>query len=120
MTSFGECLSELFTRTQLAFPYDPDLREKLLWDVILALRGPDDCPKLKPLTAARIRGILGMEKGLGPTVRSLPLRDNEVTRRDLLLFRHSEHYREHFGRAMRGLHMLGYTVPFYERYPGRL
>ena len=120
MTTFGECLSELFTRTQLAFPYDPEIREKLLWDVILALRGPDDCPELKPFTAARIRGILGMDKGLGPMVRSLPLRDIEVQRRDWLLSTHSEHYEEHFERAMRGLHLLGYVVPFYERYVGRL
>lgn len=119
MTSFSECLTDLFMRVQIAYP-DVDMREKALWDIIIALRGPDDCPRLKPFTAARIRGILGMDEGLGPQVRSLPLRDNEIVRRDIMLFSHSEHYKEHFERAMRALYLIGYNVPFFERYLGRL
>lgn len=118
--NFSECIQELLNRTKQAFPYEEDLQEKILWDVLAALRAPDDHPRLKKYTTARIRGIIGMDKGLGVEVRTTPLRDQEVQVRDIMMETTSKHYKEHFLCAMEGLYILGYPVPFFERTADRL
>ncbi|MHA1881559.1 MAG: hypothetical protein ACTSUO_00745 [Candidatus Thorarchaeota archaeon] len=101
-------------------------RQQALWDVMTALRGPDEDLKIqledghfytsddvKHLTTARIRAILGMEDDgrLGLEVRPVPLTDDEIVLRNELLKKCSQHFGAHFRNAMRTLYELGYPIP---------
>jgi hypothetical protein len=96
-----------------------DRSEMLLWDIISALRGPDDrictsrADDIKIYTTARIRGILGIEgDDQGLTIRNLPLSDAEIKVRNEFLDEASlAHFASHFKRAMNALKAFQFDVP---------
>ena len=89
-----------------------------LWDILTALRGPDVTPllteveqlRLKKLTTARIRRIVGLFLQYAMTT-TVPLTEKECTERDLLLIKAPEHFRSHYFDAVRAIKMVyGYDL----------
>ena len=101
-----------------------------LWNILTALRGPDfgtnsENQRLKELTTARIRGILGIVEDRF-YVKSDSLTPDEIEERDDLLERsvrsplfdgpyQNTHFFSHFVLAMLALKNLGYDVPDEEK-----
>ena len=100
-----------------------------LWNILTALRGPDNVvfnditnenQRLKGLTTARIRAILGIEEDAF-YVRALPLTPDEIIERDELLEKsmrqhptsqfQNTHFFSHFILAILALRRLGYNIP---------
>lgn len=134
-------LSTLYRRVRKLYPDEGDklLRELAFWEVISALRGPDEdsvmvhgeemsTTDLKHYTTARLRAILGMSEDRSSyccDVNSNPLSDEEIVRRNRLLDACSMHFSTHFKDAMVTLRGLGYPVPakeldFHARKPEEL
>lgn len=85
-------------------------RDRYLWDILTALRGPDhsDEPYLKDDTTARIRGILGMEypSPSGCLInKTLFPSDYDFHNR-----KGGNHFSLHIGKAVQSLRKLGYKV----------
>lgn len=94
------------------------------WSVVSALRGPDvpnnavhnpksaeKWDKLKDLTTARLRGILGMSD-CNLDIRTKPLSEVEIHLRNKLLdWAGSGHFKTHFVNAIYVLRRSGYEVP---------
>lgn len=103
-----------------------------IWNILTALRGPDiifsydvtnEHQKLKELTTARIRGILGIPEE-NFYIRRLPLTAIEIAERDCLLEKsvnqtstkfQNTHFFLHFTMAILALSTLGYDVPNAEK-----
>lgn len=96
-----------------------------LWNILTSLRGPDmgvdrENQRLKELTTARIRGILGITDDRF-YVRHRILSSDEILERDELLEKavrqhpnssyQNTHFFFHFVLAMLALKRLGYGVP---------
>lgn len=86
-----------------------------IWNVIVALRGPDTGPDshaLKLLTTARIRRIVGiLEYNPVSCFSTDPLNVEQIATRNLLLSKAPSHFAMHFQVAIRVLKRLGYDVP---------
>lgn len=94
-----EALRDLISRVEKR-----RLGNRVLWDVISALRGPDanvQYPNdLKRFTVARLRGIIGMHFEMIDR-RCDPLTPFEIHRRDELLESHeSAHFKLHWEKAI--------------------
>jgi len=129
VTIFGLlCKLDRRIREKYATDGDPSLRNEMTWDIISALRGPDQyeiivddneiypADELKHLTTARVRAIVGFTRSMdtGLNIRETPLNNDEIVFRNKLLHHAEPHFTSHFRVAMRTLHMLGYPVPVKE------
>lgn len=115
MDNLTDVILKLINKTEnyeACYPYQ---NTELLWDILTALRGPDEDtdelrPQLKRLTIARIRGILNLDY-VSVGVRGAALSQEEIERRDKLLRKTSTHFQRHFKIAMDALFSLGYPAP---------
>lgn len=108
MASNVEMMRDLLKRCDglLTAGRDKDMVDEHLWNVLSALRGPDDSNSdLKWVTTARVRHILGISPGLGLAVNSTPEPAAGIGE-----FLASMHFIHHWQAAMQSLKALGYEV----------
>lgn len=82
---------------------------KLVWDIVTALRGPDsENERLKELTTAKIRKAIGLHSGAGYIVAKTPfLTAAEKTELDnLLLHVSGPHFYKHYTLAIKAIKKL--------------
>lgn len=126
-----EWLRELMKRAGENLVTNEITDDYTIWNILTALRGPDNVIpndianenlRLKELTTARIRGILGITKE-DVCIRDQPLTDAEIKERDNLLeksmhqnLRYQDtHFFLHFSLAISALERLGYDIPDAEK-----
>lgn len=87
-----------------------------IWHIVSALRGPDHGnDRLKELTTARIRAIVGISSK-HVTVHSYPLTIEERQERDILLSEASQHFRSHYRDACIAIRFFyGYNLQTEEK-----
>jgi len=125
---FKEILSNLINIVENEHNSGSFTNDQLLWDITTALRGEDGGnSKLKLLSTARLRGILGLEvtvdhngetistnSNIGAFSRQASLTVEEIRERNILLSDGDQHFKLHFKEGMRALRALGFSVPVAE------
>ena len=115
-------LKDLIERAETYYGKDNRGAAECVWTIMTALRGPDYHPpddtlgrrlargKLKRLTTARVRSLVGMsESRYGVTTNEKPLTDQDIMLRFGLLT--NEHFKDHISGAYDELKKLGYDIP---------
>ena len=100
-----EELKDLILRAENAVNnegYSMDVISRDVWNILAALRGPDDGNgQLKLYTTSRIRAIVGLEfaKRCGAVVEASPLSDTDLEQKRMLLRESTSHFRWHIEDA---------------------
>lgn len=110
---FNAAIKELLKRST-EFAKGQGHQDQLVWDVLSALRGPDnDGPStLKFLTTARIRSFVKLDsQAAGSTINPIGLTPQKRVERDILLSDGSRHFQFHIFSAWRAINKLyGYDL----------
>ena len=98
------------------------LTEGCVWDIITALRGPDymkdditdnfiSSIRLKELTTARIRAVIGVKRPVRGWTLESPLTPAEQEEREVLLTHASPHFHNHYFNAVEAVKAIyGYDL----------